>query len=161
MAVDMFLKLEGIKGESKDDKHPDEIEVLSWSWGMSQSGTMHTGTGGGAGKVNMQDISVMKWTDRSTHNLMMYCSNGKHIPKGWITVRKAGEKQQEYVKIEMTDIIVSSVQVGGADGSSDRLTESLSLNFAKVKFEYAPQKEDGSLDSHLPVTIDMKTMKVE
>ncbi len=121
---------------------------------------MHAGTGGGAGKVNVSDINVMKFTDSSTHNLMMFCANGKHIAKGTLVVRKAGEKQQEYLKVEMTDIIVSSVQVGGADGS-DRLTESLSLNFAKVKFEYAPQKEDGTLGSHLPVTMDLKQMKVE
>src|SRR5690348_6092500 len=99
MAVDMFLKLDGIKGESLDSKHKDEIQIESFSWGLAQTGTMSAGMGGGAGKVNVHDISVTKYVDKSSPELMLACCNGKHIPSGLLTVRKAGEKPLEYLKI--------------------------------------------------------------
>jgi len=143
MAVDMFLKLDGIKGESQDDKHKDEIHIESFSWGLNQTGTMHTGGGGGAGKVNVHDITVMKVLDKSTPELMLACCNGKHIATGLLTVRKAGEKPLEYLKIKLTDVLISSVQNAGA-GGQDSLTENLSLNFAKFEVAYQPQGADGS-----------------
>jgi type VI secretion system secreted protein Hcp len=146
MAVDVFLKIDGIKGEAQDDKHKDEIDVLAWSWGISQSGTSHMGGGGGAGKVSVQDLSVTKFMDKATPNLMMYCCNGKHIPQVMLTVRKAGEEPLEYMKITMEDCLISNVSTGGS-GSEDRLTENLALNFAKFKVEYTPQKADGSGDA--------------
>ena len=142
MAVDMFLKLDGIKGESLDHKHKDEIHVESFSWGMSQTGAHGTGGGGGAGKVSVHDISITKYLDKSSCSLMYCCASGKHIPSGLITVRKAGEKPLEYLKIKLTDILVSSVQHAGHGG--DLLSESLSLNFAKFQMEYQEQKPDGS-----------------
>lgn len=146
MAVDMFLKLEGCKGESQDKKHPDEIDVLAWSWGMSQSGTMHMGGGGGAGKVNVQDLSVTKWVDKSSPVLMQYCSIGKQFKEALLTVRKAGgDDPLEYILITMKDVIVTSVSTGGS-GGEDRLTENCSLNFSQYKVEYQPQKPDGSAD---------------
>lgn len=143
MAVDMFLKLGDIKGESVDDKHAGEIDVLSWSWGMSQSGSTHTGSGGGAGKVSVQDISVTKFCDTASPPVMLACCNGKHYPEAKLTVRKAGEKPLEYLKITMKDVLVSSVSTGGSNGE-DRLTENVTLNFAEFKVEYTPQKPDGS-----------------
>jgi len=142
MAVDMFLKLDGIKGESQDHKHKDEIHIQSWSWGMSQTGTMGTGGGGGAGKVHVHDISITKAVDKSSPALMLHCCNGKHIPNGLVTVRKAGDKPLEYLKMKLTDIIISGVQNAGHGG--DILTENLTLNFAKFHIEYQEQKPDGS-----------------
>jgi len=142
MAVDMFLKIDGIKGEAKDSKHKDEIDVLSWSWGVAQAGTAHMGGGAGAGKVNVQDLTFTHYVDRSSPVLLLHCFNGKHIKKAKLTVRKAGEKPLEYLTIEMEDILVSHVSEGGA-GGSDRLTENVGLNFAKVKAEYQEQKQDG------------------
>lgn len=142
MAVDMFLKLEGIKGESADDKHKESIDVLAWSFGASNSGSMHTGGGGGSGKANVQDISITKYTDSASAALLMAALNGKHIKEAKLTVRKAGEKPLEYIKITLTDVLVSSVQAGGS-GGEDRLTENLSLNFAKIKFEYFVQDKSG------------------
>lgn len=143
MAVDMFLKIEGIKGEAQDAKHKDEIDVLAWSWGMSQSGTTHMGPGGGAGKVNVQDISITKYLDNASPNLMLYCCSGKHIKEMNLTVRKAGDKPLEYLKIKMENGLVSSVSTGGS-GGEDRLTENVTLNFQKVHVEYTKQKADGS-----------------
>lgn len=143
MAVDIFLKLEGIKGEAQDDKYKDEIDVLAWSWGASQSGTTHMGSGAGAGKVNVQDISVTKYIDKSSPVLFQHCANGKHISKGKLIVRKAGEKPLEYLTVEIEDILVSHVSMGGS-GSEDRLTENVTLNFATYKVVYAVQNKDGS-----------------
>jgi len=141
MAVDMFLKLDGIKGESLDSKHKDEIHVESFSWGMSQTGAHGTGGGGGAGKVAVHDIAITKYLDKSTTDLMLHCANGKHIKDGLITVRKAGENPLEYLKIKLNDILISGVQHAGQ--GSDLLTESLSLNFAKFHVEYQEQGADG------------------
>jgi type VI secretion system secreted protein Hcp len=146
MAVDMFLKLDDVKGESRDDKHKDEVDVLAWSWGMSQSGKMQLGTGGGAGKVNVQDLSITKYIDKASPNLIMASCSGKHYKQAVLTVRKAGEKPLEYLKITMKEVLVSSVSSGGS-GGEDRLTESVSFNFAEFKVEYKPQKPDGSGDA--------------
>lgn len=143
MSVDMFLKVEGIDGESRDDAHAGEIDVLSWAWGMSQSGSMHMAGGGGAGKVAVQDLSFTHYVDKSTGNLMLYCANGKHIPEAKLIVRKAGESALEYIVVTMTDCLVTSVSTGGSQGE-DVLTENVTLNFAKVKVEYQEQGPDGS-----------------
>lgn len=143
MAVDIFLKLEGIKGEAQDDKYKDEIDVLAWSWGASQSGTTHGGSGSGSGKVSVQDISITKYIDKSSATLFQHCCNGKHISKGKLIVRKAGEKPLEYLTIELHDIIVTHVSMGGS-GSEDRLTENISLNFGTFHVKYAVQTDKGA-----------------
>jgi type VI secretion system secreted protein Hcp len=142
MAVDMFLKLDDVKGESQDDKHKDEIDVLAWSWGMHQSGTTHLGGGGGSGKVSVQDISITKYVDKASPNLMMACCNGKHYKEALLTVRKAGESPLEYIKLTMKEVIVSNVSTGGS-GGEDRLTENVTLNFGEYKIDYQSQGPDG------------------
>jgi len=139
--VDMFLKLTGIKGESGDHKHKDEIHIESFSWGMNQTGTHGAGGGGGAGKVSVHDISLTKFVDKSSPALMLFCANGKHVPEGLITVRKAGEKPLEYLKIKLNDILISGVQHAG---HGEFLTENVTLNFAKFHMEYQVQNSDGS-----------------
>jgi type VI secretion system secreted protein Hcp len=150
MAVDMFLKIEGIKGESADHKHKDEIEVLSWSWGMSQTGTTHMGSGGGAGKANVQDLTVTKYVDRSTPILLKHCVTGLHIKMAVLTVRKAGGKPLEYVKLTLKDALVSGLHTSGT-GSDERLTEQLTINFGAFEMDYVPQKADGSGDASIPM----------
>ena len=143
MAVDMFIKIGDVEGEARDHAHDREIDVLAWSWGMTQSGNTHVAGGGGAGKVSVQDLSFTKYIDSSSHALMLACCNGKHYPEALFTVRKAGEHPVEYLKITMTDLIITSVSTGGS-GGEDRLTENVTLNFAKVKVEYTPQDEKGA-----------------
>jgi type VI secretion system secreted protein Hcp len=142
MAVDMFMKLGDVEGESVGGDHVKEIDVLSWSWGMSQSGTTHIATGGGAGKVNVQDLSFTKWVDSATHRLIQACCKGDHFPEAKLTVRKAGGTPVEYFKVTMTDVIISSISSGGS-GGEDRLTENVTLNFGKFKVEYTPQEAAG------------------
>jgi type VI secretion system secreted protein Hcp len=143
MAVDMFLKLTDVTGESADDKHKEWIDILAWSWGESQSATGHTGTGSGAGKVSAQDLSVTKYVDNASGTLLTFCANGKHVAEGKLIVRKAGEKPLEYIKYTMKDILISAVSTGGS-GGEDRLTENVTLNFAEVKFEYQKQDKTGA-----------------
>jgi type VI secretion system secreted protein Hcp len=143
MAVDMFMKIGSLKGESQDKTHKGTIDVLAFSWGMSQSGTTHHGGGGGAGKVNIQDLSFTKHIDKCSPELMLACCNGKHFTEALLTVRKAGENPLEYLKIKMQDLIITSVSTGGS-GGEDRLTENVTLNFAKVSVDYHEQKPDGS-----------------
>ncbi len=150
MAVDMFLKIDDIEGESVDDVHAGEIDVLSWSWGMSQSGSTHTGPGGGAGKVNVQDLSFTHWIDKSSANLMKMCCNGKHFEEATLVVRKAGEMPLEYLILTMKAGLISSVSTGGS-GGEDRLTENVTLNFSEFKTEYVPQMPDGSGDASIIV----------
>jgi type VI secretion system secreted protein Hcp len=140
MAMDMFIKIGALKGESVDSKHKG---VLAWSWGMSNSGTAHVGGGMGAGKVNVQDLSFTKYIDLSTPDLMLACCNGKHFDSAVLTVRKAGEQPLEYLIITMADVIITSVQTGGS-GGEDRLTENVTLNFAKVQVEYTEQTKTGA-----------------
>lgn len=158
MSVDMFLKIGDLKGESLDDKHKDSIDVLAWSWGASQSGTMHVGGGGGAGKANFQDVSVTKWVDKSSGDLMLNVANGKHFDKATLTVRKAGEKALEYIKLTMKEVLITSISTGGS-GGEDRLTENISLNFAQYEFEYIPQKADGTGDAAMKYGWDIQANK--
>src|SRR2546429_9130450 len=106
MAVDMFMKIGALKGESKDSKHKGEIDVLAWSWGASNSGSAHVGGGAGAGKVNVQDLSFTKFIDKSSPDLMLACCNGKHFDKATLVVRKAGEEPLEYLTINMEELMV-------------------------------------------------------
>lgn len=143
MAVDMFIKIEGLDGEAQDKVHKGEIDVLAWSWGMSNSGSAHVGGGQGAGKVNVQDLSFTKWVDKSSPMLMEVCCNGKNISKATLVVRKSGGAAPvEYLTLTMDELIVTSVSTGGS-GGEDRLTENVSLNFAKFHIKYIEQKPDG------------------
>jgi type VI secretion system secreted protein Hcp len=141
--MDMFIKIPPLKGESVDKTHAGEIDVLAWSWGMSNSGSAHVGGGAGAGKVNVQDLSFTKYLDKSSPDLMLAACNGKHFDGAVLVVRKAGEKPLEYLKITLTEVLVTSISTGGS-GGEDRLTENVTLNFAKVQVDYIEQKKDGS-----------------
>lgn len=143
MAVDIFMKLDKIEGESLDSKHAKEIDVLAWSWGLSQSGTSHMGGGGGAGKVSVQDLSFTKYVDKSSTALILAACKGAHIDSATLTVRKAGNSPLEYIKITLNQVMVTSVSTGGS-GGEDRLTENVVLNFAKFKVEYTEQDAKGA-----------------
>jgi type VI secretion system secreted protein Hcp len=148
MATDIFLVLDGAKGETVDKtyKSKNGIDVLGWNWGVTNTGTFHHGSGGGAGKANFQDISITKYIDKATADLMMYCANGKHMPTATLICRKAGENPLEYLKITMTQVLVSSYATGGATGD-ERTTETVTLNFAKVKVEYFMQSPTGGKET--------------
>jgi type VI secretion system secreted protein Hcp len=153
-AVDMFIKIGDIKGESRDDKHKDEIDVLAWSWGMSNTPTFGSG-GASAGKANFQDISFTKYVDKSSTSLMLHTANGRHIDEATLTLRKAGGTPFEFEKIILTDVLVTSYSTGGS--GEDRLTENISLNFRDIRVEYTVQKLDGSAGAGFFFTWDIAT----
>jgi type VI secretion system secreted protein Hcp len=158
MAMSIFARIGTIKGESQDAKHKDEIDVLSWSWGVSQSGIAGHGGGGGAGKASFHDFNFTHHVDKASPLVMKACATGQHISDATITVRKAGKGQQEYLIIKMTDILVTSVSTSvSAEGGTT--IESVVLAFAKVDLEYKPQKPDGSLDVGLHFKYDLKAQK--
>ena len=158
MAADIFLKIDGIKGESKDDKHKDEIELLAWSWAQTQTGSAGRGGGMGTGKVEVHDISFTKNLDKATPKLMLACASGNHIPKAEMVMCKAGGEQKEYLKIELEDVMVSSYSTSGA-GGGDSPTENVSLNFGKITVEYFEQDNKGTMTSAGKAGWDVKANK--
>jgi len=158
MASDIFAKIGDIKGESLDSKHKEEVEVLSWSWGVNQTGTISTSGGAGAGKASFSDFNFTHQIDKASPLLLKACATGQHIKEATITVRKAGKGQQEFLIIKMSDIIVTGVHPSGSDEASV-FAESVALQFAKVDLEYKPQKSDGSLDAGLHFKYDIKGNK--
>ena len=151
MAVDMFIKIDTVDGESRDKAHAKDIDVLAWSWGISNSGSAPVGGGAGAGKCNIQDISFTKWVDSSTPKLALACCDGKHFKDATLVVRKAGEKPVEYLKIKIEEVLITSISTGGS-GGEDRLTENVTLNFAKVSLDYVPQDAKGAAGTAIPMS---------
>ena len=159
MALDMFIKIDGIKGESTDDKHKDEIDVLSWSWGMSQAAAAGTGAGAGSGKVSIRDLTITKRTDVATPKLMLSCCTGSHIREATLTVRKAGgARPQDFLSYKLSDILVTSVG-DAVNGGDQYITEQVTLNFAKVELNYSRQKPDGTLEAPQQFKWDIKANK--
>jgi len=156
MAVDILLDIDGIGGESQIKGFEGQIDVLSWNWGMVQSGTTHLGKGGGGGKVAVNDITFSKYVDEATPKLIKLCTTGAHKPKATLTVRKAGgDSPVDYLKIEMNTVMISSYNTGGANDGLDRVQETISLNFAKFTVTYTPQDESGAGAGADPFAFDI------
>jgi type VI secretion system secreted protein Hcp len=158
-AVDYFLKLDGIEGESTDSKHKNEIDLESFSWGATNSGSHSFGGGGGAGKVSMQDFHFVMKLNKASPKLMLACATGEHIKKAVLTARKAGGKQEEYMVVTMSDLLVSSYQTGGSGHGDVVPTDQISLNFSKIEFEYKPQDSKGGLAGPVKTGYDLKANK--
>lgn len=157
MAADIFAKLGDIKGESLDAKHKDEIEVLSFSWGVSNAGSMNMGGGAGTGRANFHDMSFVHKVDKASPTLMKYCATGVHLPSGVITHRKAGKTQQEFMIFKLTEIYITGVSQGGSHEGDNM--ENVSLQASKIEYEYKAQKGDGSLDGAVTFKYDVKGNK--
>jgi type VI secretion system secreted protein Hcp len=158
-AVDYFLKIDGIVGESQVKGQEGAIEVLSFSWGASQAGNVAHGGGGGAGKVSMQDFHFAMRTGKATPKLFLACANGQHFKQAVLTARKAGEAPQQFLKFELTDVLISSYSVGGQPPSDSTPSDAVSLNFGKVQFDYSQQRPDGSAGESVKAGWDLKQNK--
>jgi type VI secretion system secreted protein Hcp len=157
MAVDYFLKLDGIQGESVDANHKDEIQILSWSWGGSQTSSV-AGTGGsGAGKVDLSDFSIMTNYDKATPKLFKSLCAGAHVKTGTVTAIKSGAEGKPYLKVDFTELFVSSLQISA---SSEIPTVSVSFTYNTIKIDYSMQNEQGNLTSTGPVSYDLKQNKL-
>ena len=157
--VDYFLKIDGVDGESTDDKHKNEIEVLSWSLGGSNAGSFKSGGGGGTGKVQMEDFVVHKLVDKASAKLLVACATGEHLKSATLVCRKAGKDQQEFLTIVLSPILISSYHTGGSEGSDVIPTDQVSINYGKIEFKYKEQKPDGSLGGEMIGGWDVTTNK--
>ena len=155
MAADIFAKIGDIKGESLDDKHKDEIEVLTWSWGVTNVGRTG-GAGGGVGKASFHDLSFTHKIDKASPVLMQACAAGVHLKEATITHRKAGKGQHDFLIFKMNDLVITGVTSDDSEGGQ---LETVSLAFAKLDLEYRPQKRDGSLDAGIHFKYDIKANK--
>ncbi|KAF3998075.1 Hcp family type VI secretion system effector [Glaciimonas immobilis] len=156
MAQDMFLKINGIDGESSDKTHKAEIELLSWSWSVSQQSNMHAGSGGGAGKATVDDLEFQHFIDRASPNLIQYCLSGKHIDEAVLVVRKAGGDPLEYLKLTMNDVLVTHVAPSGVSDDEARPKEDVRLAFSRFKHEYVVQNAQGGSGGAITATFDIK-----
>jgi type VI secretion system secreted protein Hcp len=137
MAIDAFLKIDGVAGESVAKGMESQIDILSWNWGATQSGTMHTATGGGSGKANVQDLSFSHYVDKASPTLLQFCCSGKHFSKATLTMRKAGDSPLNYVVITFENVLISGISMNGNHGQ-ERLTENVKLNFSRFSYTYQP-----------------------
>ncbi|CAI8695773.1 type VI secretion system tube protein Hcp [Burkholderia pyrrocinia] len=156
MAADVFLKFDGIEGESQDKHHQDEIEVANWSWNVTQQSNMHAGSGGGAGRSKIEDVTFRHFVDRATPNLVDYCVRGKHVKSATLCTRRAGQNPQEYVTLKMEDVLITSVKMLGKSNVDDRLEEEVTLSFSKFEYEYKPQGESGGDKGAIARSFDIK-----
>lgn len=155
-AYDMIIRIEGVEGESKVADHEDEIDVLAWSWGMTQPGSMHDGTSS-AGRAKVHDIVIRKYIDKSTPHLMRAVLDGKHFDEATLTMRKSGETPVDFLSIRMSQVLVTSVSTDAVNDDSYVPTETITLNFAKLTVSYTPQREDGSPEAKIDLTWDIQT----
>jgi len=156
-AVDYFLKIDGIQGESRDAKHKGEIDLESFSWAEVSAGSHAGGGGGGAGKVAVQDLQVVMKMNKASPLLFLACATGQHLKQAILTARKAGKAQLEFLVFKFTDLLVSSYQTGGSADLEP--TDHVSFNFSRIELEYRPQKPDGSLDTPVKSGWDVKANK--
>lgn len=156
-AADYFLKIEGVEGESTDASHKGQIEIDSFSWGVSNSGSMAAGGGGGAGKASFSDLHFTKTVDKSSPKLMEAVATGEHLRSVDLVVRKAGGEQLEYYKVTLQDVVISGYSTTGSSGEAP--SESISLNFSKIIFEYTPQNADGTAGAPLKTGYDLALAK--
>ena len=164
-AVDYFLRIAGVDGESADAKHKGWIDVESWSWGETRPVAPAAPGGGagagnaGAGKVQVQDLHFVTRVSKASPKLFLACATGQHIKEAKLVGRKAGKDQHEFLTWTFTDLLVTGYQTGGAEGGDVLPGDQVALNFAKLKVEYRTQKADGTLSSPVSAGFDVKTNK--
>ena len=156
-AVDYFLKVDGIPGESQDAKHKGEIDVVGWSWG--ETAAVQGGAGrAGAGKVQLQDFHFTSRISKASPKLMEACASGKHIKSAVLSARKAGEGKAEFLSFSLSDVLISSYQtgVGESDGAP---IDTVALSFSSLEVEYRETKPDGSIGASIRFGWDAKRNK--
>jgi type VI secretion system secreted protein Hcp len=156
VAADYFINITGVEGESKDAKHKGWIDVESWSWGETNPSSQ--ASGGGAGRVQMQDVHFTTRVSKASPKLFLACASGQHMKEARLVAVHAGAMQQEFLTWTFTDVLVTGYQTGGAGGEMGPMDQ-VSLNFAKIRVEYKAQKADGSLDAAVTAGWDAKLNK--
>ena len=157
MAVDYFLKIDGIDGESTDSKHKGEIELASFGWGVSQSGQPGRGGGRGAGKAQFQDFHFVAKTTKASPKLFLASASGQHVKSALLTCRRAGRDRLEFIKYKLSEVLVSSFVSGGS--TPEEPFDQVSLNFAKIEIEFVPQGKAGKAEAPVKAAWDLKSNK--
>jgi len=157
MAIDTHIKFDGVEGESTHQDHKGEVEVLSWSWGVSNA-SLAAGGGSGKGKATPGDLSITHRYDKASPVLAKKCAQGVHFPTVTMTSRKSGEGQKDFLKVTMKEVFITSVQPSG--GSGGDILESISMSYGSVDFAYKPQDEKGGLGGEVKFGWDVKTTKI-
>jgi type VI secretion system secreted protein Hcp len=155
MPTQIFAKIGDIKGDSVDARHPDEIDVMSFSWGVAHTGPASSGGGGAGGKPTFQDLLIVHPIDSATPALLLACATGRHISQATISHRRAGDNQQDYLTITLSDVTIATVTENGVEAQP--YTETVSLRYAKVDLLYRKRRPDGSLDDGRHFTFDVRT----
>ena len=158
MAIDMFMKVEGVNGESKDSNHKDWTNIESFDWGAEQPGSMTSGGGGGAGKVNFNVLTVVAAIDKAAPTILKNCATGQHLSKVEISVCKAGGEQIEYSRTTLEDVLVTGVKFIGVQ-DNDALKMRYSFQAAKVKNQYWEQTDKGSKGAEVQMAFNIKENK--
>ena len=157
MAIDTHIKFDGVEGESTHKDHKGEIEILSWTWGISNA-NMAAGTGSGKGKASPGDMHVTHLYDKASPVLSKHCASGKHFGTVVLTSRKSGEGQKDFLKITMKEVFITSVQPSGS--SDGGITESVSMSYVDIEFGYKPQDAKGGLGGEVKFGWNMKTTEI-
>ena len=157
MSTDTHIKFDGVEGEATHKDHKGEIELLSWSWGVSNPSAV-AGGGSGKGKANPGDFNFTHMYDKASPVLAKRCADGKHFPTVTMTARKSGEGQKDYFKIVMKEVFISSVQPAGSQGGD--IMESVSMTYAQIDFSYKPQDEKGGLGGEVKFGWNIKTTEI-
>jgi type VI secretion system secreted protein Hcp len=157
MAVEIFLKLDGIDGESTKTGHENEIEVFSVSGAANNTSSVGYGTGSGAGRVDLAPLSFSKQADKASPLLFLKCCDGTHIATGKVTFREAGGTAPvEFLIYDLGECFVTSWSQAGSDGGG-KPTESLALTYKKINITYFPQNADGTKGDKVPAGWDIGT----
>ncbi|MFM0647724.1 type VI secretion system tube protein Hcp [Paraburkholderia bryophila] len=155
MSVDMYMRVDGVTGESKDANHKGWIDIQSYSWGAAQPGNMATGSGGGIGKASFQDLEVETFMDKAAPAILKYCANGRHLPQVEVSVCKAGGAQIEYLRITLSEVLVTSV-LQGAARTSEAVQVTYAFQAAKVRKQYWEQTDQGNRGGESVLAWDVK-----
>ena len=158
MAIDMFLKIDGIDGESTDDRHNHEIAILSYAWGEAQPASAG-GAGGGTGKIALQDFHFSMLVNRASPKLFLACAKGEHFKNAVLTVRHTGTSPTEFLKWRFSEVLITSYQTAGDIATGALPADHASLNFSKIEVEYSPVKPDGTLGTPVKAGWDSKRNK--
>ncbi len=157
--IDLFLKIDGIPGESQDAKHKGEIDLQSFSWGETNESGPSRAAGAAAGKVAMQDFHFATRVNKASPVLFLSCAMGKHIKEAVLTARKAGKEQQEFLVFKFSDLLISSYQIGGAEAEGEIPMDQVSFDFSRIDFDYRAQKPDGTFAGPIKAGWDVKKKK--
>ncbi|HEY3982430.1 Hcp family type VI secretion system effector [Cedecea sp.] len=164
--ADFFLKIEGIEGESKDKDYKGWIQLQGWKWSQENGARWSKGSGGGAGKINMNDIEFRMLSNKATPKIFNYCANGKHISEVKLVCRKAGSGQQDFLTMTFSNCLISSYDIAGnmphnvnevANTNSVMPGEIMKLNFSKIEIQYREQNDDGTMGAAVTTHYDLAT----